>query len=333
MKRPVTDDHIIEQKKVTIDRLQQITHLGDHEALLFEEIKPFTISKRLEFLNLPEYRLLRPGTTIIGGEASSGKTTLSLQIAVDILLHNPKAQLLFFSLDESHTRAKRKLISLVLAMQNLLPSDKKNRRFNLAYEPLSSDLQDILASPEQQAILKRIHISDDAYFLDPINDAFINAVAHVSSQEVIIIIDYLQLLPKSGLYNSNLRENFNASLAYLKQQVNRLNNHMQARVLLLLLSQVSRSNSGSTFAFRETSEIENIADSALVLEYASQPKSQSTGRGKEKIISQARTLRLVKNKDGAKATFQAIMSPDIPFFHEIYLTNQRFTHETSIFRV
>ncbi|NIZ19960.1 DnaB-like helicase C-terminal domain-containing protein [Entomospira culicis] len=323
---------IINQTATTLDRLSHIQNLAGESALHFPAVKTFSTSRRFSFLNAPEYKILRKGTTVIGGEASSGKTTLALQLAIDMMLQSPDLSLLFYTLDESIERAKRKILSLLLANQDLLPKDKHGKRYNIAFDPLTQELQDILKEPSQQAILKRIHLSNDAYFLDPTHNGFHQAIAHVGAYRTIIIVDYLQLLPKAN-HIHNLRENFNASLAYLKDQINKLNANPQNEMLLLLLSQVTRGASQSTFNFRETSEIENIADSAIVLEYDSQPKSQPTGRGKEKVIALSRTLRLIKNKDGAKATFQAIMASDIPFFSHIDIANQRYTDSSSTFKV
>jgi replicative DNA helicase len=316
----------------SIDRLAHIHNLAKSDTLQFSVVETYKTSKRLDVLNLPEYRLLRKGTTIIGGEASSGKTTLALQLAIDILLHNPHASLLFFSLDESLERAKRKAISLLLANQNLLQKDKQGRRYNLAHQPLDDLSQRLLSEPRQVELLQRIHICDDPYFLQPEHDALVHAMAHVASSQLILIVDYLQLLPKAS-YNSPLRENFNAQLAFLKQEVNRINNQNDRQIMLLLLSQVGRNAGGGNFNFRETSEIENMADVALVLEYASDAKSTPTGRGKEKVITAARNLRLVKNKDGAKTTFVARMASDIPFFEQVDLQQQRPSADTTVFRV
>lgn len=328
----IIDQKIIDQKATTLKRLNNIHNLASQDALSFNKVETFTTSSRIQILNLPEYRLLRKGTTVIGGEASSGKTTLALQIAIDILLHNDPFQLLFFTLDESLERAKRKILSLLLANQNLLPVDEKGKRYNVAFQPINDELATILSQPKQQELLKRMHICNDEYFLHPHNEGFINAIAHIHAPKLIVIIDYLQLLPKSSSHN-NLRENFNATLAYLKHQVNVLNAHDANEVLLLLISQVSRAHHQTHFAFRETSEIENIADSALVLEYIPEPKSQSTNRSREKIIVPTRTLKLIKNKDGARAVFKAYMACDIPFFNQIDTIHQRHNEQSTIFRV
>jgi DnaB-like helicase C terminal domain len=323
---------IMQRSQKNIEALDRINHLAWESTLSFPLVNTFSTSRRFALFNAPEYRLLRKGTMVIGGEASSGKTTLALQMAIDMLLQSPDVCLLFFTLDESLERAKRKVLSLLFANQDLLPKDKNGKRYNLAFDTLTFELQNILLEPNQQALLRRIHLCDSSYFLDPVHQGFHNAIAHVGAYRTIVLIDYLQLLPKSD-HTHNLRENFNATLAFLKNQINTLNANPKNQMMLILLSQVSRATQQNTFNFRESSEIENIADSALILEYDSSPKSHATGRGKEKVLSLARNLRLIKNKDGAKATFAASMSSDIPFFHHIDIINQRYTDSSSSFKV
>lgn len=315
----------------TLHRLADLQPINILSEADLPELKPYACSARFAALNHPEFRVLRKGITVIGGEASSGKTTLALQMALDVLLHNEDTALLFFSLDESKERAKRKILSLLLALQERLPLAKRATRYDLSYQPLTPEILAILKEEEQANLLSRIIISDDPYFLEKEHDAFINSVIHMKKRKVMVIVDYLQLLPKAN-YNGNLRENFNAILAFLKQQVNYVNSQMHHEVWLLLLSQVSRSNQSGLYSFRETSEIENIADSAFLLDQ-SDNNTENVIKNKNKILSLHRNLKLIKNKDGARAIFQISMANDIPFFSHVQLLHQRVLSSNSVFRV
>jgi len=233
----------------------ELTTLAE-ETIIDVNDKPYKTSDTFEALN--DIGLIRDGLIVIGGEASAGKTSFLTALGLDILTHNQNAGLLVYTLDDSKQ----------LTARRILTQASKENLFTGKVDEWQNTHRDLLGR-----IVLRDHI--DLASLDLEARA---AQALIDCERLLIMIDYLQILP---LPDGDARQGHNMNLKRLKSQQARLD------CPIFLASQLNRDDKAK-WRFRETSEIENQADVALVIDTP------------EDDDSNERTIRILKNKLGAR---------------------------------
>lgn len=237
--------------------------------------KPYATGETFKALNHPDYRILTDGLLVIGAEANTGKTTLMTALAVDLLANNANMCALVYSLDDGGTMTKRRVVSQIVGKS--------------LFETHTVPRSELTAADEQ--VLKRIYVRDTIRVNDIEREA-LRIKKATGCQSIYIGIDYLQIIPLPG-EKGGVREGLNEVVKRLKEIQKKLSTE---GCLLVLLSQLNRpgneENPYTMSRFRETSEIENQADIALLMF----PKDSNPN----KEDNRERKIMVVKNKKGSR---------------------------------
>ncbi len=203
---------------------------------------------------LSEYDLIRNGFYVVAGFSSSGKTSFSIQLALDLLEHNENTILLVYSMDDSIPFITSKLI------KQLLDKDEKHSDKISTIAPTQTKTLYKYSKKISDNIIDRIHIFENLNIFDNYNTKTINDhIETIKRQQnkkdlqIIVVIDYLQVIDAQG---NDVRTALNEVCKQLK------NIQKEHKCMMLSLSQLS--NEGN---FRETSEIRNIAD-VIIKQYS-----------------------------------------------------------------
>jgi len=258
-------------------------------------VSPYPLGNVYEILNKYGYDLIRDGFITIGGEASSGKTSFVLDLAIDLLTHTEETCFLFYSLDDSIPITGKRILSQL---------NKKN----LFRETIDKHLE----MKPYESLLKRIAIRDR------INIARLDGEAErlktmTGCNKIIIGIDYLQAIPAPADYCGDRRQLFNDNLKALKEK--QIAIQEDGGCILFCLSQMNRGGNAGDYRYRETSEIENQSDVCIDLEL---PAIRKKIDGKDKYFpdreTDKRIVRVQKNKMGQRGmTFHTRITPAFNF--------------------
>lgn len=249
--------------------------VSDELAAVFSPIRPpYNVSAVFKDMNDSFFRILADGMIVLGGEASAGKTSFMTALAVDLLKHNPTMCALIYSLDDGGLMTKKRVVSQLVGK-------------NVMWE---SSLSESYVKDQDRNVLQRMFVRDSIRLYDIGREA--QKVKQLTGCKAIYIgIDYLQIVPVPG-DRSGKREGYNEAVKVLKE----LQKGFAADgCILMLLSQLNRAKKDdpeyeSMNRFRETSEVENQADVALLMAPVDQKDENS----------QERLIRVLKNKKGAR---------------------------------
>lgn len=236
---------------------------------------PYATGETFEALNHPDYRILTDGLLVIGAEANTGKTTLMTALAVNLLTNNPNMCALVYSLDDGGTMTKKRVVSQIVGKS--------------LFESHSVPRSDLTNYDEQ--VLKRIYVRDTIRLNDIEREA-LRIKKSTGCQSIYIGIDYLQIIPMPG-NRGGVREGLNEVVKRLKEIQKRLATEGCLLVLLSQLNRVGKEENPYTMSrFRETSEIENQADVALLMDLMDSDPEKEDDRERKIVV--------VKNKKGAR---------------------------------
>jgi len=298
-------------RELEIDFIDTNVNIKDHttKALLAKNrdkvINLYKVSPNLEKLN--ENSIFRDGLHTIAGYSSSGKTSFTSQLALDILDNNDNTALVFYTLDDSVASIHKKLLKQYMYMK-LKPENKDHDLYK--YTIQSNDVFDLYEKNrdrfkendlfdndrififENIDIITQTNINDIYKQLSDIKELCANSnyfnIKNKDDVKLIVIIDYLQILKHE---HTNTREGLNIICNQIKNIQKRLN------CMMLVLSQLS--NDGN---FRETSEIRNFSD--IVLKIHSEKELLEKVYRKIDLESNNRhVIELFKNKDGEKGMY------------------------------
>ncbi len=245
------------------------------------------------FADFQNLHFFRDAFITIGGNTSSGKTSLVTQMVRDLIIANENALCLFYSLDDGSFFGMRKTIQQFLAYYNEMGH-------NILQLPKYTDPihEKYIEGFEKQT--NRIFMRDN--FEDIETDiATIKLMSGLDNPLLIIALDYLQIIPnETGKENRNF---YSESVKYFKEIQQKETG--LGGCIFLMLSQLNRSGSNSGNAglnsYRESSEIENLSDIAINIEYVSKDDTSNTNR----------EINIVKNKIGFKKGYIAEVSDGI----------------------
>ncbi len=250
-------------------------------------INLYPTAKGSVFADFQNLHFFRDAFITIGGNTSSGKTSLVTQMVRDLIIANDNAIALFYSLDDGVFFGMRKMIQQFVAYHN--EANNTNLELPKYTKPIHTNY---IADFKDQT--DRIFMRDS--FEDIETDiATVKLLSGIERPLLIIALDYLQIIPNdSGKENRNF---YSEAIKYFKEIQQRETE--RGGCMFLMLSQLNRSGSNSGNAglnsYRESSEIENLSDIAINIEYASKDDSSNTNR----------ELNIVKNKIGFKKGYTA----------------------------
>lgn len=269
----------------TIDQLNRLVSLRTRAEIVTAHDAAADFIRRMSRETKPEYLSLgmpeldkllfiEPGDfVLIGGQASSGKTLLSLQFALTLA---EKYRVGYFSLETN----SRKLTDRVIS--------------HMAQVPLEAIKEGCL-DPEQA---RRASAASRRFAKMPVDIIRAGEMSVRDIQAItlnrryqVIFVDYLQIVPSQGKTRYEQVTNVSIALHTMSQA------HDIAVFALAQLSRPEKNREGklippSMTAFRESGQLEQDADVAMIL-WPDDPKSNRSGR----------QLKIAKNKDGGRDTF------------------------------
>jgi len=214
--------------------------------------------------------ILRDGLVVVGGEASSGKTSFATQLAIDLIRENEKATLAIYTLDDSDILTLKRMYA------------------QLAKEPFDFDSVPKLKTADEK-LLERVYTCETFDDIDKLNKVEGEGL-------LIVILDYLQIVRNTN--SDDTRTFFNKLTAQIKDKQKEL--AKKRGCIFMLLSQLNRATGKKGLArYRETSEVENVADIAVIIDADE--------------VGAERTVKIVKNKLGEKKTYKSSIGEGLVF--------------------
>lgn len=267
------------------------------------QIKTYAVSDTFQVFNRHDIQITRDAIIVCGGERSSGKTNFVTHYAFDILAHNPDFCLINYSLDDSEFISARRIISQGIK-QNALEGDFNAEEIHHILKRIVITESDPPSSEIKAKQNKKISISEQ----------IINIADRVKkttgTSRVIFIIDYLQYVKPSGE-----RSDLNLIVKQFKIAQKKLTT--TGGCIMFLLSQLNRDRDSEN-RFRETSEIENVADVILTIRPSFiETENPSTGK-KRYVINKADPRRFItidknKIKPGLQSELYTAINSDFTF--------------------
>ncbi len=263
---------------------------------------PIISNSVFEELSCEDISFFRDAFITIGGNTSSGKTSLVTQLIRDLMLKNTNAICLFYSLDDGAYFGMRKTMQHFTQYYNQINSsvDIKLPKYT---EPISRKyLEDFDKNDINiKDALNRIIISENYDNIEADIEIVKAKIANIEQTKkplLIIALDYLHILPNDDA--KELRIFCSETMKYLKEIQQK--EAKEGGCIFFMLSQLNRSSSTNNNvginSFRESSEIENLSDIALTIDYI-----KSDNENQEP--STDRIIKIVKNKIGAKKNYIA----------------------------
>lgn len=200
----------------------------------YQPLETYKVSNPI-LQELNEFYVFRKGLFVIGGLTHSGKTYLLLNVLIDLLKNND-VKILYIALDDSINHILRRLTAILL--------DKNIKTLTL------EDIRKL----EDFSFLKNLFFTNQ----------FENIIDYIEYD--IIAIDYFQnISSQKNIPVEDIRNYLNKKLFEIKQFVN-----IQQKTVFLI-SQLNRqaqgkkkeNNFSENYYYRETSELENVADVAI----------------------------------------------------------------------
>lgn len=278
-----------ETNKQTIEKSKLRNILNEKQ----DDTYKYDCSGTFDFLK--EYDLIRNGFYVIAGYSSSGKTSFSIQLALDLLTNNKNTKLLVYSMDDSIPFITSKLI------KQLLDKNEKHSDKISTIAPTQTKTLYELSKNIDDSIIDRIHIFENLNIFDNYNTKTINdhieSIKKKDNSQIIVVIDYLQVIDAKG---NDVRTALNEVCKQLK------NIQKEHDCMMLSLSQLS--NDGN---YRETSEIRNIAD-VIIKQYS---KHEYLKKEPNKNECMDFIFSVEKNKSGIKGMmYEAKINSNFCFY-------------------
>lgn len=259
---------------------------------------------------------LMPGLFIVGAAPSTGKTTLLKQIADQVVEKNKDAACLFISLEQSKEELRIKTLSRLSGVEN---RDIMRGRLNPG-EPdnLWVKVREAKATFANYADRMVILEGDRNTTPDRIRLAAIQLRQKTQAARLLIIVDYLQIVPVEGRFTDTRQK-----VDFVVSELRRIARDLKAPVLAI--SAIGRAAydgmKGSMDAYKESGGIEFGADVGGVM-IEDKKKENSDRTGKDRYLSTTHNFKkifldIVKNRNGEKARIELKFFPAVSAFQEI----------------
>ncbi|MGN1307547.1 MAG: replicative DNA helicase [Faecousia sp.] len=228
------------------DRLTELSEAGSDIS---------GISTGLHDLDKALSGLNRTDLMLLAGRPGMGKTSLGLNIALNVAKKYPKRTVAFFSLEMS----KQQLVTRLLANESFIDNKK------LTTGKLSVDEWSKLGIASSAISQTDLRVDDNP----SITVAEMNAKCRRIDDLALVVIDYLQLMTSSGAKNTYSGENRQQVVSDISRSLKIMAKELNVPVLCL--SQLSRANESRQDKrpmlsdLRESGAIEQDADEVLFI--------------------------------------------------------------------
>ena len=249
------------------------------------------------------------GLIVLAAAPSTGKTTLAKQIADNVVARHSDAACLFVSLEQSKEELRVKTLSRLSGVEN---RDLQRGRLDTTSPAWAKIVE---AKDAFGTFAGRLQIleGDRETTVDRIRLAAIQLRQKTQASRLLIIVDYLQIIPTSDAYN-DIRQKVN----FITSELRRLGRDLDAPVVAI--SSVNRAAynqiGNGLDAFKESGDIEFSADVALILK-----NDKEKTKGEANYLGATRNwsrvfLDVVKNRNGERARIEFDFYPEVSYFSE-----------------
>ena len=258
---------------------------------------------------------LMPGLFIVGAAPSTGKTTLLKQIADKVVELNKDAACLFVSLEQSKEELRIKTLSRLSGVENrdimrgrLNPGDPDN-----AWAKVRTAKATFATYADRMVILE----GDRNTTPDRIRLASIQLRQKTQAARLLIIVDYLQIVPVEGRFTDTRQK-----VDFVVSELRRVARDLQA--VILVVSAIGRASydgvKGAMEAFKESGGIEFGADVGAVM-VEDKDKENSDRNGEDRFLWTNRKYKkiffdIVKNRNGERSRIELKFYPAVSAFVE-----------------
>jgi len=239
---------------------------------------------------------LTDGVIILGGMPSCGKTTLAKQIA-DHVAEVEKVPVLFYSFEQSAEELRIKSLSRLSSVDSR--RIWKGRSADAEWSEVEKAAEDYLQGPGPYLTIIEAGRKDT---VEAIRAAALMAKRKAGDKRVLLVLDYLQIIPAGKDAPVALRERIDANLSELR----RLSRDLKSPVLVV--STLNRAAYGepskppSMVALKESGGIEYSADVVVILwrnDIASEEmETDRKGRRPADPIRVSIEAHVLKNRNG-----------------------------------
>lgn len=236
---------------------------------------------------------LQTGLHLLAAQPGEGKTTLVLQIGMNVIRSG--YPVLFLSFEESLSRLALKA---VCQRTNLKMKEFAEGRQDL------ENLEDAVKNFHQEFDMLYLMEGNSKLTLSKVKAKALQAMARKNTNKCLIIVDYLQRWASSRHEFSDFRHVVSALVSELRELALRLDSPV------LAISSQNREGQGRSnlTSLKESGELEYSADSAMFL----------VGNEKRVVSKPLRAidLALEKNRYGDKGLVELIFNPEVGVFLE-----------------
>ena len=239
---------------------------------------------------------IRPGRFyVLGGVSSAGKTSFLCQLLDQIALHNRKAKVVLFSLEQDADELRIKSLSRVSGVS----INKLERREPISREEWAKAKEAGAGTAEWRG---RITMMDSRLKLERL--VTIAEGMSEPDRDLVVAVDYMQLLKPDGSDGSNIRGDLEETISQLARLAR------TAKCAVLGISSLSRASverveadakNASLQGFKESGLIEYSADVAMVLaEENVGERREADNKASGLVVSERRNivLAILKNRMG-----------------------------------
>lgn len=243
---------------------------------------------------------LTEGVFILAGAPSTGKTTLAKQIA-DHVAQVEKTPVLFWSFEQSKEELRIKSLARLASVDSR--KIMKGRADDDAWEKVDASMNEYFHGSGRWLTIIEANREDN---IDRIRVASVMAKQKAGGKPILIVVDYLQIIPGGKDAPDTIRERVDWNLSELR----RLSRDLKSPILVI--SSENRAayagNSKPTLAaMKESGGIEYSADLVICLwrdTKESETLTRNFGRLTERIVAY-----VLKNRNGELAKIKLNFTP------------------------
>jgi len=250
---------------------------------------------------------LPDGVIILAGAPSCGKTTLAKQIA-DTVAEVEKVPVLFYSFEQSAEELRIKSLSRLSSVNSR--HIWKGRAGNLEWKKVEAAAGEYLQGTGPYLTIIEAGRKDT---VEAIRAAAIMAQRKAGGGRVLLVLDYLQIIPAGKEAPDAIREKIDANLSELR----RLSRDLKSPVLVVSSQnrEAYKENKPPTLAaLKESGGIEYSADAVICLWRDKEESERLTGKYKRLTVRVE--AHVLKNRNGELSKIKLDFTPEWSLFME-----------------
>ena len=250
---------------------------------------------------------LPDGVVILAGAPSCGKTTLAKQIA-DTVAEVEKVPVLFYSFEQSAEELRIKSLSRLSSVNSR--HIWKGRAGNLEWKKVEAAAGEYLQGTGPYLTIIEAGRKDT---VEAIRAAAIMAQRKAGGGRVLLVLDYLQIIPAGKDAPDALRERIDANLSELR----RLSRDLKSPVLVVSSQnrEAYKENKPPTLAaLKESGGIEYSADAVICLWRDKEESERLTEKYKRLTVRVE--AHVLKNRNGELSKIKLDFTPEWSLFTE-----------------